>query len=47
MSHRYVVYQMQPNQLSKLSLGELYAPGIYNLVLIQNDQIKTVRVVKQ
>lgn len=40
-------HQMQPNQLSKLSLGELYAPGIYNLVLIQNDQIKTVRVVKQ
>lgn len=40
-------HQMKPNQLSKLSLGELYASGIYNLVLIQNDQIKTVRVVKQ
>ncbi len=39
--------KIQKSQLSKFSLGELYATGIYNLVLIQDNQIKTVRVVKQ
>lgn len=40
-------YYELSSQLSKHSFGELYSVGIYNVVLIQNDKSKTIRVIKQ
>ncbi|MGC4040186.1 MAG: T9SS type A sorting domain-containing protein [Flavobacterium sp.] len=39
--------QMSLVEVSELKLGDTYPSGIYNVVVAQGDQIKTVRVVKR
>jgi len=39
--------QMELTNISELELGDAYPSGIYNVVVAQGDQIKTVRVVKR
>lgn len=38
---------ISPSEISKLEIGSNYAPGVYNVVINQDDNIKVSRIVKR
>jgi hypothetical protein len=39
--------EVKPSEMSSLQVGDRYPSGVYNVVVTQGEQIKTVRVVKK
>ncbi|UGS20584.1 YDG domain-containing protein [Flavobacterium cyclinae] len=39
--------EVAPSQLEELQLGSQWASGVYNVIVAQDDQLKTIRMVKQ
>ena len=40
-------YESKANDLSTLAIGDQYPSGVYNVVLTQGDEVRTLRVVKR
>jgi hypothetical protein len=41
------VREQAPSALENLQLGAEWASGVYNVIVLQDDQLKTLRMVKR
>jgi hypothetical protein len=40
-------YESKANDLSTIAIGDQYPSGVYNVVVTQDDEVRTLRVVKR
>ena len=41
------VHQVRPREMAFLSIGGAFSPGLYNVIVVQGSEVKTLRVVKR
>ena len=40
-------FEVNPSDLTNFQVGDQYPSGVYNLIVTQGDEVKTLRVIKR